>query len=483
LLIKTKAFREVSKGYSVNMNSKITILYVEDDRVTAKSMGEILEDLADEVLFASNGAEALALLEECSIDLVITDINMPGMSGLELARHIREDNTDIPILMITAENEHQYLIEGIKLKIDGYILKPIDLFQFLEDINRIIKDIIAKRELLESAKILEEYKEVIDLSAIVSKADVDGKITYVNDAFCNVTGYTREELIGQNHSIIRHLETPSSVFKVMWNTIQNKKNWEGIIKNRKKDGGTYYVKSLVSPIIDSNDNIIEYIGIRQDITELELYKQDIEKQLSYATKEIIDTQKEVVFTMGAIGETRSKETGLHVARVAEYSYLLGKLYGLSEEDATLLKQASPMHDIGKVGIPDAILNKSGKLTEEEFEVMKSHSEIGYEMLNHSNKSILKAAAVIAYQHHEKWDGSGYPNKLKGEEIHVYGRITTIADVFDALGHDRVYKKAWPLEKILAMFDENKGKHFDPQLIDIVFDNLDQILDIQKRFKD
>jgi response regulator RpfG family c-di-GMP phosphodiesterase len=184
-----------------------------------------------------------------------------------------------------------------------------------------------------------------------------------------------------------------------------------------------------------------------------------------------------------IGETRSQETGLHVKRVSEYSYLLAKLIGLSEEEATLLKEASPMHDIGKVGIPDHILNKPGKLTPEEFDIMKTHAELGYEMLKYSEREILKASAVVAYTHHEKWDGSGYPKRLRGEEIPIYGRITAIADVFDALGHDRVYKKAWPLENILALFKEERGKHFDPNMIDLLFDHLDQFLSIRDRMQD
>ncbi|MEC7987201.1 MAG: HD domain-containing phosphohydrolase, partial [Myxococcota bacterium] len=143
-------------------------------------------------------------------------------------------------------------------------------------------------------------------------------------------------------------------------------------------------------------------------------------------KEIEETQREVVFTMGAIGETRSKETGNHVKRVAEYSRLLALLYGLDEPQAELLKQASPMHDIGKVGIPDRILNKPGRLNAEEWAIMKTHARLGYDMLNHSNRPILKAAAIVAHEHHEKWSGAGYPRGLKGEEIHIFGRITAVA---------------------------------------------------------
>ena len=206
-------------------------------------------------------------------------------------------------------------------------------------------------------------------------------------------------------------------------------------------------------------------------------------QIAHLNKEIVDTQKEVIFTMGAIGESRSKETGNHVKRVAEYSRILALKYGLSVEEAELLKEASPMHDIGKVGIPDSVLKKPAKLNDEEWKIMKTHAELGYEMLKHSNKEILKAASIVAHEHHEKWDGSGYPRGLKGENIHIYGRITAVADVFDALGSDRCYKEAWPMVEIIEFFKEHKGTHFDPKLVDIFFENLDEFIYVRDKYKD
>ena len=200
-------------------------------------------------------------------------------------------------------------------------------------------------------------------------------------------------------------------------------------------------------------------------------------------EEIEETQREIIYAMGEIGETRSKETGNHVKRVALYSKELALLYGLQLKEADILHMASPMHDIGKVGIPDAILNAPRKLTKEEFVVMKTHAQLGYDMLKHSNKPILKAAAIVAGEHHEKWDGSGYPKSLQGEEIHIYGRITAVADVFDALGSERVYKKAWELEKILELFKEQSGRHFDPQLVELFLRNLDTFTAIRDKFKD
>jgi len=206
-------------------------------------------------------------------------------------------------------------------------------------------------------------------------------------------------------------------------------------------------------------------------------------ELKILNKEIIETQKEVIFTMGSIGETRSKETGLHVKRVAEYSRLLSRLSGLNEIEADMVAMASPMHDIGKVGIPDAILNKKGRLTVDEFEIMKTHAVIGYEMLKHSDRPLMRTAAIIALEHHEKWDGSGYPKATSNSEIHIYGRITALADVFDALGSDRCYKKAWEDSKIFELLKEQSGKHFDPNLVKVFFDNLDQFFEIRSKYKD
>lgn len=199
--------------------------------------------------------------------------------------------------------------------------------------------------------------------------------------------------------------------------------------------------------------------------------------------EIENTQKEIIFTMGTAGELRSKETGQHVKRVAEYSKLLALLYGLNEEEAELIKLASPMHDIGKVGIPDAILHKPEKLTVDEFKIMKTHAQLGHSMLGDSNRIILKSASIVAHQHHEKYNGKGYPQGLKGEDIHIFGRITAVADVFDALGSERAYKKAWPDEKILELFEREKGEHFDPKLIDLFVQNKKRFYKIRDMYKE
>jgi len=263
----------------------------------------------------------------------------------------------------------------------------------------------------------------------------------------------------------------------------------------KKTG--YRTKSMmVIPMFDNDDEIIGAFQVINHLGEDGIFeKRDMERLMlasTYAaetliaaslTKEIEETQKEVVLTMGAIGESRSKETGNHVKRVAAYSKILALAYGMSESEAELLKQASPMHDIGKIAIPDSILNKPGRFNDEERAIMDTHAELGHAMIKDSKKPLLKAASIVAYEHHEKYNGQGYPRKKKGEDIHIYGRITALADVFDALGSDRVYKKAWADEKVFKLLKEERGEHFDPVLIDLFFENLDKILKVRQEYKD
>ena len=244
------------------------------------------------------------------------------------------------------------------------------------------------------------------------------------------------------------------------------------------------IASLQQSFAKTTDKLIKDVKRQDKIMSRSDKRQQKEYDELMALKvEIEETQREVVFTMGAIGESRSKETGNHVRRVAEYTYLLAKYYGLPEKECDLLKQASPMHDIGKVAIPDAVLNKPGRFNDEERAIMDTHAQLGYDMLKSSNRSLIKMASIVAYEHHEKWNGKGYPNQTAGEDIHIYGRITALADVFDALGSSRVYKEAWDDERIFKMFKEERGEHFDPQLIDIFFDKLDEFLHIRDTMKD
>ena len=200
-------------------------------------------------------------------------------------------------------------------------------------------------------------------------------------------------------------------------------------------------------------------------------------QSIYLKQIIQDNQREIIIRLTEVVENRSKETGNHIRRVALYSELLAKKYGLPDEDVQILKYASPLHDIGKVAIPDAVLNKPGKLDDEEWHVMQQHASKGMGMLENSDIELLRAGSIIAGQHHERWDGEGYPDKLSGEDIHIYGRITAVADVFDALLSKRCYKESWSIDQVIDYFKEASGKQFQPALVSILLDDLNDFVAI------
>lgn len=592
-----------------------TILIIDDSFVVQEQIKDIFQNRLYNVKLASSGKEALSILEDRKIDLILLDIELKDENGLTFLKKNKREIVNInkiPVMIISGNITSTTIREALKNGAIDMIKKPYIIEELILKVDLWIDYKRKDDELATSKQILKEYKDSVDESSIVSKTDTKGFITYVNDKFCKLSGYSKEELLGKNHNIIRHKDVEASTFKELWHTISVlKQTWKGQIKNKKKDGSTYWVEAVIKPILDGNSEIIEYIAIRNDITELIEVKsyfkdkldntiinlkdslnlskeyemainesnvlsrldlkfnytyvndkfcqltgfkkeeligknQEIvihkdldrkiikklqarvktgsiwkgiinnksQKGISYWVnttaipikdknnkileyfiirqditelfqlhQEIEETQREIIYRMGEVGESRSKETGNHVKRVATYSKELALLAGLSNKDALLLFTASPMHDIGKVGIADEILKKPGKLTKDEFEIMKTHTDIGFSILKDSNKPILKAAAIVALSHHEKWDGSGYPKGLKEEEIHIFGRITAVADVFDALGSHRVYKEAWKDEDIFALFKEQRGKHFDPNLIDLFMNNLDVFLKIRDTYID
>ena len=454
--------------------TKPNILIVDDNTKNIQVVANVLKSIGVyNIFFATSGEKCIEQLTLRNYSLILLDINMPGLDGYETALIIKEnrETKKIPIIFLSANANKESIRKGFEYGGADYITKPFDESELLHRVNTHIELFLAKEKLqseIDDTKVLlEQYKIAVDVGSLVSKTDTKGIITYVNDKFCEISKYSRKELIGKNHNIVRSPDVSKFVFKNMWDTIQRKDIWNGLIKNRAKDGTAYFVEATVIPLVNANNEIIEYISLRTDITkEIEL------------REDIVATQREVLHTLGELGEWRSKETGDHVNRVSLFSELLAREYGCKVHDIELLKMASPMHDIGKVVIPDQILLKPGKLTNEEFDLMKSHTTHGWEIFNKSKHELLQTAALIAHEHHEKWDGSGYPRGLKGLDIHLFGRITAIADVFDALSHDRIYKKAWSIEDTLDFIKAQSGKAFEPKLVDLLIANIDEIIKIK-----
>ncbi len=213
-------------------------------------------------------------------------------------------------------------------------------------------------------------------------------------------------------------------------------------------------------------------------------EKDLQKNIEFETSnEVVKTQLDILERLSLAAKYKDDDTGSHITRMSRYCYEIAKEYGFSEEDAICLLNAAPMHDIGKIGIADSILLKKGKLTPEEFKAMTEHSQIGANIISEHPSRILHVAYIVAYQHHEKFNGTGYPNKLKGEEIDINARIAAVADVFDALTSVRPYKDAWSIEKAVKQINEDSGTHFDPEVVKAFNNALEKIKSIKSEFTD
>jgi len=251
----------------IEKTSSVKLLYVEDNEQARVPTLAVLSEFFEQIVVAVDGADGLEKFKDNDIDLVITDINMPGVDGLDMIESIRTIKKDVSVLLLSAYSDIEYFKRSIKLGVDGYLLKPLDIKQFLELMHKVVEQLQLEKELKEHLNFLQQYESIANQKAMISKTDLDGIITYANDLFCKVSKYSREELIGQNQNIVRHIGTPSSLFEELWYTIKVKKQtWKGIIQNRAKDGSSYYVDAIIKPILDLNGNILEYIAMRDDIT-------------------------------------------------------------------------------------------------------------------------------------------------------------------------------------------------------------------------
>jgi PAS domain S-box-containing protein len=253
----------------IQYSQDLNLLYVEDNDDAREMTAMILEEFFDNITLAVDGQDGFEKFKQNNIDLIITDINMPKLNGLEMCEKIRKIDKEVPMIVLSAHNEENFFTQSIEIGVNGYLLKPIDIAQ----LSTLIFQVIQKYKYIAEAKInmhlLKEYQKATNHSSIVSKTDLKGIITYVNDAFCEISGYTKEELIGKNHNIVRHPDNPKSIFEDMWHTIRDeKKIWKGIVRNKAKNTKSYYVDSLVMPIVDLKGNILEYISLRNDITDI-----------------------------------------------------------------------------------------------------------------------------------------------------------------------------------------------------------------------
>jgi PAS domain S-box-containing protein len=319
--------------------SSLSVLYVEDNEELSKNFKIYLLKIFTEVETASNGEEAFSLYKEKKFDIIISDINMPRMNGLTLTKKIKDIDNNQILILLSAYSDSKILIEAIKLGIDGYIIKPIDH----REVNRLLYKLcvniknsnensinIQQQECLmghvrTKNTLLKQYTEIIDKVAIVSKTDLKGKITEVNDFFCEVSGFTREELIGKNHNIVRHSDMASSVYSELWKTIKNGKVWKGTIKNKAKNGEPYFVHATIIPLRDKDEKIEAYVGIRFLSTQEETEKREFRKKVRTNIIEYKKTNNHLLKKIELLNkELSSKNENIEYSNIEELNSRLKK---------------------------------------------------------------------------------------------------------------------------------------------------------------
>ncbi len=338
----------------------VRILVVDDEPNISRLVSQLLTVKGYDSRVCDSGAQALAAIAEEEFALVISDINMPGMSGIDLLAAAKNSHPGTAFIMLTAVDDHATAVRSLELGAFGYIIKPFE----------------------------------------------------ANELFISVSNSLRR----------RELEL-----------------------------------------------------------DRDQYEQRLEREVRERTAEIRATQEEVIFRLVTASGFRDEETGEHIRRMSEYAAILARAAGWNENAADEMRLAATMHDVGKMGVADAILRKPGKLSQEEFEQMKEHTRIGARILEGSRIPFMELARDIALLHHEKWNGSGYPEGRAGEAIPLAARIVAVCDVYDALVNDRVYRKAMSEEQALAIIKEGRGTHFDPGVLDMFLEKLPEIRAIRNKF--
>lgn len=444
-----------------------------------------------------SGAEIAVLL----LDVVMEDEH----SGLDVVRYLRETrrNHSTRIILRTGQPGRapersviaEYDINDYKEKSE---LSSVKLYSCVLTAMRSYRDIMS----IDSAK--RGLEKIIGASSTLFRTEV------------NLSGFAAavleelDALLQTSHSffLVRHASfaaiSTGRDFEIVSGTSGFREYLHKTIDSIKEE----HVHELVEKAIESGNSLylerefvgyfrsklgfetILYISMNDRMSELDrnlLHVFSTSITLAFdnlvLNRDIADTQKEILYTIGDVVESRSKETANHVKRVTEFAVLLAERAGLDPESRALLYGAAPMHDLGKIGIPDALMLKPGPLESPEWETMKTHTLIGHDILGNSRRELLRAAGIIAHQHHERWDGSGYPQGLAGEDIHVFARIVAIVDVFDALVHRRSYKAPWPLEKARDYIDRAGGSQFDPVLARLFIRDFSEYIEINERFPD
>ncbi len=338
----------------------ITLMIVEDDTQLLETLRKILAREVRTVYPFDSSQEAIDSFERCNPDIIITDIKMAGLSGLEMIHIIKEKNPKIPVIVISAFSESVYFIEAIELKVNHFLTKPVNINELLEMLQDITAELELRYQLQEKQRVLDQYKRIVDLSSNITITDIKGRITYVNDKFCTLSGYSREELLGQKHNIVRHPDMPTIFYKILWKTILSKKVWQGTIKNRGKNGKDFYVETTIAPILDKDDNIEEFISMKVDITPLILNKKQLQAQI------ITDKLTNLPNRIKLHEDVRTASNKTLIVFDINHFKEINLLFGVKLGDEALIYVADRLLELMK-GFSNAVLYR---ISADEFTILK-----------------------------------------------------------------------------------------------------------------
>lgn len=454
---------------------------------------------------AYSGVEARRMLRENQYAIALLDVVMEtDHAGLELVRWIRESLNDAYVRLILRTGQPGQAPER-------EVITNYDINDYKEK-----TELTANKLFTLICASLRSYRDMVSL--YYNKVGLETVIQSTSKLFSHttITEFTQGAL--QQLCALLNLNTGVIYSDLHGIAVEHSKNSSRVLAatGRYKDSIELTLEDTLSeeqlkeiqPILSEGGQVFDehfFVGVydshmeRKYILFLEGFHNlsEMDRQLvlifgqnigvafdNHTMFEKVEvTQREMIYRLSEAVESRSKETSNHVKRMALTCKSLGKAYGLCDRDNEVMYKAAPLHDIGKIAIPDHILNKPGKLTPQEWEVMQSHAQIGYDILSTSDLEVLRAGALIAGGHHENWDGSGYPNGIAGEDIHIFARIASVADVFDALVNRRCYKQAWSIDETLNFFKEMKGTKFEPRLVDLLLDTQEELMKIQEAHAD
>lgn len=481
---------------------KYRALILDDEVFLGKVLSQNIMQRGSDAIAVSKVDDAIQELNSNTYDIVVSDVYMPDKSGEDLFNYCLENFPDLPIIFMTGNPDIEMAVDFLKKGGYDYISKPFLIDDFFKKIDSVLekaherqkekhlvsdlKQLLTKR--VEELQIFRDAIESTDDGLII--LDTEGIIVEVNPGFERMSGLGKGRILQKHLSVLEKGFLPDLNFSEIQNILTVEDQWEEEMKGFRANGEVIISSSSFFSIKNEAGNIFAYAALIKDVSKLRRVENALIESLERTTL----AQEAIIFGLAKLAEFRDRDTGFHLERIRGYSKILAEELSrlpkfqkeITDKFIDTLYRTAPLHDIGKVGIPDHILLKKGKLTEAEREIIKTHTTIGFQTLSsirqqYGDMDFLNMGMEITYCHHERWDGNGYPRGLKGTEIPLSAKIVAIADVYDALTTNRVYKKAFSHKDSLQIMSDEKGKHFAPTLFDVFYALENQFDKIRKNY--